>query len=367
MPYNWQLASWPHFQYQQDKFAPLLAQYAATQGKLMGLLEGLPASYETQALIDVMVREALKTSAIEGELLSRPDVLSSIRNNLGLNRIPDNIRDRRAAGVAKLMVVVREDFHKPLSISMLFDWHQMLMESYANLTPGQWRRGTAPIQVISGSIGREVVHFEAPPSDRVPREMERFIEWYNTPPSPSESPLLISPIRSAIAHLYFESIHPFEDGNGRIGRAISEKVLSQGLGQPILISLSSVIEKRRRDYYQALQKAQRQDEVTEWIGYFLGVITESQADTERNFQFTLRKIQFFDRFKEQLNPRQSKALQRMFEAGPSGFTGGMSARKYASLTRSSKATATRDLRELVKMGALIIEGKGRNTRYTLPV
>ncbi len=365
MAYNWQLPGWPHFSFQQEQFESQLVQFIQQQGQLSGLLQGLPENLEKETLVDIMVMEALKTSEIEGEVLSKQDVLSSIRNNLGLNRIPEKVRDRRAMGVAKLMVELRENFQHPLTEQMLFSWHQILMESYKNLNIGQWRKATASMQIISGSIGREVIHFEAPPSHRVPIEMSRFIEWFNTSPTPQGNILLASPFRSAIAHLYFESIHPFEDGNGRIGRAISEKVLSQGLGQPILFSLSRVIEKNRKDYYEALKKAQREEEVTDWVNYFLSIILEAQKVAAQQISFTILKVNFFKQFANQLNQRQQKVLNRMFDAGPEGFQGGMSAKKYQSISKTSKATATRDLQYLLQINALQASGAGRSIRYHL--
>lgn len=179
--------------------------------------------------------------------------------------------------------------------------------------------------------------------------------------------MLHAPVRSAIAHIFFESIHPFEDGNGRIGRALSEKALSQGAGRPVLLNLSAAIEFRRQDYYEALKKAQRANEITPWIHYFIGTIQEAQRMVIRQINFTIAKSHFFDQFSPRLNPRQEKVLNRIFEAGSSGFEGGMSAKKYMSIAKTSKSTATRDLQELTDMGALRMKGGGRSTRYELNV
>lgn len=367
MRYNWQQSDWPDFKYNLSQLEESLFLFAERQGHLKGLLLGLPEKIQEQSIIDVMVSEAIKTSAIEGEFISREDVISSIRNRLGLNRFPENIKDKRAEGVARLMVNVREGYANKLTENMLFEWHTMVMEPYLSINKGQWRSGQEPMQIISGVAGKEVVHFEAPPSEQVPEEMTQFIHWFNETGPDQSKDIFHAPIRSAIAHVYFESIHPFEDGNGRIGRALSEKALSQGAGRPVLISLSNAIESNRQTYYEALKIAQRSNEVTPWITYFIHTILEAQQMIIRQISFTISKVHFFDKYVDQLNPRQKKVLNRMFEAGPDGFEGGMSAKKYVSITRTSKATATRDLQELVKIGALVASGGGRSTRYEINV
>ena len=365
MYYNWQQSDWPNFKYSIHEVEDVLYTFANSLGRVSGILDSLPEEQRMQADIDMMVAEAVKTSAIEGEFLSRQDVLSSIRNNLGLNKLPEKIKDKRAEGIARLMVTVRESYAKPLNAGMLFGWHRMIMEGNERVNKGQWRVHQAPMQVISGPIGGEVVHFEAPPSVRVPGEMEKFVNWFNRTAPGQSHQLFHGPVRSAIAHLYFESIHPFEDGNGRIGRAISEKVLSQGIGRPILLSLSRAVEAKRKDYYDALKQAQQSNEITSWIYYFLNTILEAQKQTEDQVEFTLNKARFFDRFQEKLNARQEKVLRRMLDEGPAGFEGGMNARKYVSLTRVSKATATRDLQRLLELGVFRVVGGGRSTRYEI--
>ena len=350
MQYNWQQKDWPDFKYDLSQLEELLFQLAEAQGRLTGLLQGLPEEMQEQSLIDIMVSEAVKTSAIEGEYISRQDVLSSIRNRMGLNRFPEKIKDKRAEGVARLMVAVRESFAEDLTEAMLFEWHRMMMEPYTNINKGQWRSEREPMQIISGPIGQEVIHFEAPPSHKVPSEMNRFITWFNVTSTGKPRHIFPAPVRSAVAHLYFESIHPFEDGNGRIGRALSEKVLSQGTGRPAVISLSNAIEAKHQDYYEALKAAQRSNEITPWITYFIYTTLEAQQLVIQQIHFTLTKTHFFDKYAKHLNTRQEKVLNRMFESGPTGFEGGMSAKKYMSIAKISKATATRDLQELVKIG-----------------
>jgi Fic family protein len=191
------------------------------------------------------------------------------------------------------------------------------------------------------------------------------ITWFNETAPGGKKEIKKAPVRSAIAHLYFETIHPFEDGNGRIGRAIAEKALSQGIGRPVLLSLSKTIEEKKSAYYNALQKAQSSNEITEWINYFVRTVLSAQAEAEELIMFTLKKTQFFDRFKDHLSERQTKVIQRMLEEGPKGFEGGINAGKYSSITKASKATSTRDLQDLLKMGAIVLIGQagGRSTKY----
>jgi Fic family protein len=277
------------------------------------------------------------------------------------------VGDKRAVGAAELMVDVRRTFALPLSEAKLLDWHRMVMAGNRTVATGRWRAHREPMQVVSGSVGRQTVHFEAPPSERVPAEMARFIGWYNETAPNEANPIQNPIIRSAVAHLYFESVHPFEDGNGRIGRAIAEKALSQGVGRPVVLSLSRAIEADRAGYYTALQTAQRSNEITPWIYWFAQTVLEAQEQAQQQIAFTLRKSQLLDRVRDTLNDRQLKVVSRMLEEGPNGFKAGMSAKKYMSMTAVSKATATRDLQDLVAKGVLTATGDGRSTRYHVVV
>jgi Fic family protein len=250
---------------------------------------------------------------------------------------------------------------------MLFRWHRMVMSGSRNLRDvGRYRAGAEPMQVVSGPIGEARVHFEAPPSARVPSEMKRFIAWFNRTAPGREEPLSAL-TRAGIAHLYFESIHPFEDGNGRIGRAIAEKALAQSLGQPTLTALAATILARRKNYYDALEAANKGNEITHWLMWFAGVAIEAQRRTIALVEFLIDKTKLLDRLKGQLNARQEKALLRMFHEGPEGFRGGLSAGKYSTVTGASPATTTRDLADLVAKGALVREGERRYARYHLSV
>lgn len=365
MRYNWQQSDWPDFRYDLTVVSEDLLAFAAHSGRVEGLLEGLPDELELDAVLDIMIAEALQSSAIEGETLDREAVMSSIRNRLGLNLKPQPVKSRMADGAGELMVAVRSSFSESLSEEMLFSWHRMLLGGLDDLRVGDWRVGGDPMQVVSGRIDKPTVHFEAPPSTAVPHEMARYIAWFNRTAPTGEVPINSAPVRSAIAHLYFESIHPFEDGNGRLGRAISEKALSQNLGRPVVLSLSRTIEANRNAYYDALKAAQEGNEITGWIAWFVRTVLEAQLDAEAQIRFVVRKSKFFQRLEDQLNERQIKVLQRMLEAGPEGFQGGMNARKYVALTGSSKATATRDLQHLARMGAFTPIGAGRSTRYAI--
>lgn len=367
MRYNWQQEDWPDFRFRISAVEKHLMLFAERAGRLSGLLDGLSGPQTEEATLELMIAEAIKSSAIEGENLADEDVKSSIRNHLGLNWPRELVGDDRAEGIGELMVSVRETYQEELTAKQLFSWHRMLMKGAEEIRVGQWREGGDPMQVVSGRIGNPRVHFEAPPAKLVEAEMRRFLAWFNRAPLlESMTPLCSSPLRSGLAHLYFESIHPFEDGNGRLGRAISEKALSQGVGRPVLTSLSQTIEAHRKDYYRCLEMAQTSNEVTEWVVFFVEMVLLAQEDAETRIGLVVRKKHYFDHFEERFNDRQLKAVRRLFKAEPRGFEGGMSAKKYMALTGASKATATRDLRGLLEMEALMQEGGGRSTRYRLP-
>lgn len=364
MRYNWQQPDWPNFQYSTQQVEDLLFDFSERNGRINGILEGLPHEIKMESIIEVLVSEAIKTSEIEGEYIDRKDVMSSIKNNLGLYT-KYSTKDLTAQGISELMVDAQQNYQQVLTKNTLFKWHRMLMKGNHSIEAGKWRSHDEPMQIVSGAMGREKIHYEAPPSKVVPSEMKRFIQWFNDTAHGGNIEIRKPIIRAAVAHLYFESIHPFEDGNGRIGRAISEKALSQFMRRPVLLSLSKAIENKKKDYYDELQRAQRKNEITSWITYFVNTTITAQKDAESLVAFTLKKTKFFDRFKSKLNERQSKAVKRMLEEGPEGFEGGMNARKYVSLNRTSKATATRDLQDLYEKGILVKEGGGRSTSYFL--
>jgi Fic family protein len=367
MQYNWQQSDWRKFQYDENFFTQIGLTLMEMAGQSQGYLKGLNTAFQEASIVDILVKEAIKTSAIEGELISRVDVISSIRKNLGYTSPSLVIKDKRSEGIAMLLVKTREEFDKDITEDMLFDWHRLLMRGNHSIEVGKWRSHSEPMQVISGAIGKEKIHFEAPPSVLVPQEMALFVEWFNATKPEGTRPIHNTLIRSAIAHLYFETIHPFEDGNGRIGRIISEKALAQGLKRPILMSLSTAIEADKKAYYEALQKAQNSNSIQDWIDYFGKTILKAQYDFIESIDFILKKTAFFDTRKYMLNVEQEKALSKMLEESETGFIGGMNARKYQSINRVSKSTATRHLQDLVEKGILIAKNSGRSTSYDVNI
>jgi Fic family protein len=223
-----------------------------------------------------------------------------------------------AEGTGELMVDVRNTFADALTLEKLFIWHEMLFKQSRRINAGAWRKDEAPMQVISGATGKEKIHFEAPASSHVPGEMKRFIQWFNETAPGGINEIKKAPVRSA---------------NGRIGRAIAEKALSQTIGRPVLLSLSQTIEADKKSYYNALEQAQKSNDITAWIKYFVTVTVEAQKHALQSVDFILKKTKFFDRFKIRLNERQLKVVRKMLDAGPEGFEGGMSAKKYISITK----------------------------------
>ncbi len=370
--YNWQNPKWPHFEYDLKNCHSTLYEYAKNASQYPSPLLNLSKEDLENLTIEMMVTEALSTSEIEGEKPKAEDIRSSLLMNLGLIKTCEKISDKIADSIALMMLDVRCDYQKPLSKQMLQQWHQKLM-SHSSLKPeyiGVFRYEHDPMQVVSGPMGREVVHFEAPPSHQMDQEMDEFIKWFNaTDPHLNQvlEDKIQGPIRAAIAHLYFESIHPFMDGNGRIGRAIVEKALSQDMGYPILFSVSKVIYKQRKMYYENLKKyTQYSLDLSGWIEYFTQLVYQAQIESKELFSFLLKKKYFLENFEKQMNERQLKVIQRMFHEGLKGFDGGMSAKKYMNITQCSKATATRDLADLLKKGCLYqLAGGGTSTRYDI--
>ncbi|WP_421939931.1 DUF4172 domain-containing protein [Pedobacter sp.] len=365
MGYNWEKKDWPNFSFSIEGIEQKLYQFTEMIGEVTGVLKSLPDSVREETKYELLISEAMKTSEIEGAFFSRQDVMSSVKNNLGLGEKMLFVRDKRASAITDLLIHVKYNFQDELSVAELWKWHEILFRDANGLNIGCWREGSAPMQVVSGGIGMEEVHFEAPSSKKVPSEMKRFIIWFNDT-APGKSREIVDPvIRAAIAHLYFESIHPFEDGNGRIGRALAEKALSQTLGRPVLLSLSKSIEANKSAYYNALKEAQQKNEISSWLSYFVTLTLNAQKEAQELIDFTLRKTIFFDHFRYNLNERQLKVVNRMFEAGPGGFEGGMTAKKYMVIAKTSKATATRDLQELIDLDVFNHIGESRAMKYDI--
>ncbi|MBX3164047.1 MAG: Fic family protein [Bacteroidetes bacterium] len=361
--YNWQFKEWTHFTYNPLLVGKAALAFAEKQREMNVVLKGLTTAEKQEEIIRFIISEAAKTSEIEGEYISRMDLMSSIKNKLGINQKQIVVKDKRAGAISNMLIAVRNSYNETLTESEIKQWHALLFENSKSIRAGKWRKGEEPMQVISGAMGKEIVHYEAPPSYRVPAEMKQFVKWYNS--FKIENKPLDALIKTAISHLYFESIHPFEDGNGRIGRAIAEKCLSQSFGKPVLLSLSTTIEKNKKHYYDALKNAQNTLEITDWIIYFTHVIAQAQEEAVKTVRFSLAKAKFFDKFLNLLNERQLKVINKMLDMGAEDFAGGMTAKKYMSITKTTKATATRDLQELAQNNILQKHGDGRSTHYNL--
>jgi len=364
MMWNWQQSDWPDFSYDKSRIEGSERRLLLGAGLRFGAFKHLNEDDKRQLTVELISNEALKTSEIEGETLNRDSLQSSIRRQFGL--MSDHRKVSPAEqGIAELMVSLYRGFASPLSHTMLFEWHQMLANGRRDLHDiGRYRTHPEPMQIVSGAVYAPKVHFEAPPSSEMMPEMDRFIAWFNESAPEGKNPLPAL-LRAGMAHLYFVSIHPFEDGNGRIGRALAEKALAQSLGQPTLIALAYTIERHKKAYYEALERANRHNEITGWLIYFADLVLTAQAYTQSWIEFLIKKTKLHDRLRGQLNARQEKALDRMFREGPEGFTGGLSAEKYINITGATRATATRDLHDLVGKGALSRTGERKHTRYHL--
>lgn len=364
MKWNWQQTDWPNFTYKREAIALSEDEFLMSAGKLFGAYQHLDGDEKQALTIELISDEALKTSEIEGEMLNRDSLQSSIRRQFGLST------DSRKAspaeqGVSEMMVDLYKTFAEPLSHEILFSWHSMLMKGRTDLVDiGRYRTHEDPMQVVSGAYHAPTVHFEAPPSASVPGEMKRFLKWFNET-APGSKSTLPAVTRAGIAHLYFETIHPFEDGNGRIGRAISEKAMAEGLKQPSLIALAYTIEREKKSYYAALEAANKSNNITDWLLYFSETVLKAQEVSQCRVEFIIAKAKLYQRIDGQLNPRQEKVLARVLREGIDGFKGGLSAENYIRITQTSRATATRDLQGLVELGVFTKTGELRHTRYHL--
>jgi len=364
----WQHEDWPNYEYDASVGAERARAFFLKNDRLTGRLEGLSEPYRWDAAVDLLLAEAIKTSAIEGEYLDRESVRSSILSLLGRTAAGGGKAptDEKAAGVAALIVDVRRHWDQPLTEEVLHRWQGMVLPEErswlrAGMVRGAYRNH--PMQVVSGAV----VHYEAPPPERVRSEMDRFLAWYASTDSKDPRGPAPGPLKAGIAHLWFEQIHPFEDGNGRVGRAVADHALSQCLGRPTLVCLAAAIEKNRKQYYRELQRLARGGvDLDPWLGFFMEQVDEAADIARRRVDFVLTKARFYERHGEGLTPRQAKAVARMFAAGDGGFEGGMTNRKYQAITRCSMPTATRDLADLAARKILVRRpGGGRSTSYDL--
>jgi len=366
MTWNWQQKNWPRFEYDSFLLQEFEDAFITESAKLIGASDIVTEEQHQRFAIDLMSEEALKSSRIEGELLNRDSVASSLLRQFGFalddNLVQANDKER---GVAAVMLDNYRSYDEPLTHERLFAWHPCIVtRSLLVRDVGIYRTGSEPMRVVSGYEGHENVHFEAPPADRVPAEMDAYMKWFNDTAPDGNNPLPAL-TRASIAHLYFEAIHPFDDGNGRIGRALSEKALAQSIGRPGLFALSHVIEKNRPEYYRQLETNQKQLSIDSWLCYFSRTVLDATAHSQRLVRFIVEKTRLFDRIRGRINARQEKALRRMFAEGMDGFKGGMSAKNYMKITGAPVATTTRDLQSLVEMGAMLKTGRLKGTRYWL--
>ena len=360
----WQQPDWPKFVFDMRVLAPVLSRARRAQGRILGKAQALGFANLGAALADIWVEEADATARIEGEKLDLTAVRSSVARRLGIASVGSV--SRRVEGLIDLMEDATRHWREPLTVERLCGWQAALFPTgFAGIKAvqaGALRTHVAPMQIVSGPIGREKIHFEAPPSKRIPRELGRFLDWFQ---SSRDSPV-DGLLRAGTAHFWFETLHPFEDGNGRVGRAIIDLALAQDahLDQR-LYSVSRRLAERRNDYYTELAAASRGDlDITRWLAWFAEQFEEACRASEVVIDLSLAKARFWlEHGQAPLNERQRKAVNRILDAGPGGFEGGMSTNKYGHLARVSRATAYRDLEELVRYGLLTQAGIGRGTRY----
>lgn len=367
MMWIWQHNDWPNYTYDAERFAECTKTFFRKADRLTGRVESLPEPDQADALIDLMLSEAIKTSSIEGEYLDRDSVRSSLKVFAGFAPQEKRSNDLKADGIAALMVDVRQKWGQPLSQELLCDWQFSVIqdEPYQLGLSGHYR--VDEMEIVSGHYGHRRVHYEAPPAGQVPEEMARFIDWYNKTSPITGDGSLPGPVKAGIAHVWFENIHPFDDGNGRVGRAIADHALSQSLGYPTMACLATAIESNKKSYYAELEQIGRGSlNLNPWLEYFTDAVNQAQDIAKGEVDFVLGKARFYDKFRDQLNERQAKVVARVFTEGRIGFEGGITAKKYQAITKCSRATATRDLTNLLEREGLVqLPGSGRSTRYEL--
>ncbi|MEM7620473.1 MAG: Fic family protein [Pseudomonadota bacterium] len=358
--------SWPDFTWDTSALANQLVDIRYRQGRLLGQMEGLGFELKQEASLNTLTNDVVKSSAIEGENLNHEEVRSSIARRLGIEIAGLVPASRDVEGIVEMMLDATQNFAKTLTKERLFDWHAALFptgrSSMHRITVGDWRTmDSGPMQVVSGPIGREKVHFKAPNADRLENEMNRFLEWFD------EKDAIDPVLKAGIAHLWFVTIHPFEDGNGRIARAIGDMALARADNIPNrFYSLSSQIEAERKEYYNQLERQQRgTPDITGWLEWFLGCLGRAISGAEITLGNVLLKAQLWSHInKNPVNERQRIIINRMLEAD---FKGYMNTSKYAKMTECSNDTALRDINNLKERGILIQNpGGGRSTSYRLP-
>lgn len=363
MKYIHQLPDWPKFKWNDTSLLPLLADIRHRQGLLLGRMQGLGFSLRNEANLSTLTADVIKSSAIEGEKLDPEQVRSSIAKRLGLEFAGTVTPSRNVEGVVEMMLDATQKYGEPLTKQRLFGWHAALFPTgYSGLykiTVGKWRKPEDdPMQVISGPEGRKTVHFEAPSAELLEKEMSAFLKWFEgNGPDPV--------MKAAIAHLWYVTIHPFEDGNGRIARAIADVGLARADGtSERFYSMSAQIEAEREEYYDQLEATQRGTlDITPWLKWFLECLSRAIANSEKQLEAALEKTKTWERIGPSLvNERQRKVINRLLE----GFVGKLTSSKYAKLAKCSPDTALRDIKDLLSRNILIQdEGGGRSTSYSL--
>ncbi|MCP1843660.1 Fic family protein [Bradyrhizobium sp. USDA 4524] len=364
MPYIHNSPIWPNFNWNVQSITDRLAAVRHKQGRLIGRMERLGFPIKAEATLQSLTEEVVKSSEIEGEVLDRNQVRSSIARRLGVDIGALTPADRMVEGVVEMMLDATQKYADELTADRLYAWHAALFPTgrsgMTKIVAGAWRTDeSGPMQVISGPIGREHVHYEAPAAGRLENEMQAFLAWFN---SRADMDLVL---RAAIAHLWFVSIHPFEDGNGRIARAITDLALARSENSSHrFYSMSAQIRRERNDYYAVLERTQKGDlDITDWLKWFLNCLDRAFDGASIVLASVLRKANFWDEHAEkQLNERQRTVLNRLLD----GFQGKLSSSKWAKLTKISQATASRDIDELVALGILKKDAAGgRSTSYSL--
>ncbi len=307
--YCWELGNWPEFHFSRPPLEELLTSVKTQLIASVRHTENLPGEDRQLFLLEIMVEEAKNTSSIEGEFLSREDIRSAILNHWRIGHAKLHVKDWRAVSVGKLISVVSADFQLPINEATFKYWHTILFAGDETLRSiGNYRLGPEPMRIVSGPLTNPLVHYEAPPADRVESEMTRFVRSLGR--SSSEDRLVSSILGSGIAHLYFESIHPFEDGNGRIGRALINYMLSQTLGMPVPFSMSQALQLRQKEYYAALGSAGKDLDATNWMIFYLEALSEAIDLAQNQVDFVLRKVAVFDKFDNVINDGQRKVLKK---------------------------------------------------------
>jgi Fic family protein len=362
--YIWQQNDWSHWVYDHKRLAPLLAQVHIAQGHLLGRMHDLGLDVRDQATLRILTEDVLKTSEIEGEKLNPDSVRSSIARRLGVDIGALAPSDRHVDGVVDMVLDATQRYNTPLTAERLFGWHAaMFPTGYSSLTKirvGQWRDDAlGPMQVVSGSIHRQKVHYAAPPAHFLDAEMGDFLTWFNL--DQKDDPV----IKAGLAHLWFVTIHPFEDGNGRIARAVGDMALARAeQSAQRFYSLSAQIQHERKDYYDRLEATQKGDmEVSAWLEWFLGCLLRAIQGAEVTLAQVLAKARFWQHWAGvPMNDRQIRLLNKLLD----GFVGNLTSSKWAAIAKCSQDTALRDISDLVERGALKkSDASGRSTRYEL--